>query len=136
DPAEFFALLDGQPERSCYPILVCLREELAKMFRLLVADPRRQTILSRFHELLHDALDPGTGFSLAEDHLGKAATLPALQIHVRETEVDHWSVRGPGQGFIDAQSAGMYLFEKFTEIVGLHRFRPVSLQHATQCYSS
>ena len=90
------------------------------MLRQFTVDSSRQAVLSRFHELAHDVLDPGGRLAFAKDDLGKAAALPALKIDVSKAQVgDRRSIQLL-KSVIDTHAAQTDLFEQLTQIGCFH----------------
>ena len=82
---------------------------LGQVLGLLGADARGQAVLPGLDELAHDALDPLGRLALAEDHLGEAAALAAVQIDVGEAQVGVLYLRGRWEARREGGEGGQHL---------------------------
>ena len=88
DPAHTRLRLAGrQPEGAGYPVLQAQRKALGEIGGLLGVDSGRQAILAAFGKLADDRFHPLAGFAFAENHLGKTAAAPTLEVDVGEAKI-------------------------------------------------
>ena len=101
-----------QPESVRDSILFGLGKIGSEVRRLLRVYARGETILARFDEPPNHPFDPFGRFPFAKDYFGKAATLPAVEVHLCVAEVADGGGLHTPNGRVHAQSPGLDLFQQ------------------------